>query len=174
MPGPLKIRAPLACRIARVDRDRFNEAVARGEYPNPPAAGPGRPRPFLIPDVVGLFVWGRLLERGLSPSAAGHYASEVARRAKQIEGHENDLTVCRLQTTMDIEYYISGTRALTPKRKQELEEQLGLQIISPNAIEIGGDSVLSQENWQIGNIRKIIDRAIEDYRNTLGEEEAIG
>lgn len=168
----LRIRAPLACRLAHVDRDRFNEAVARGDYPCAPPATPGRTRTFSVHDVVGLFVFGRLVERGMAAKLAGEYACEVSGYSRSIPGDATDVGVCRVQTTVSTDYFIVGN--LDDARKAEIAARLGMSVISPFAQAMTSGKVLCQENWQIHNIRKIIADGIEDYRNTLGEEEEIG
>lgn len=168
----LKIRAPLACRIAGVDRDRFNEAVARGDYPCAPPAY-NRTRLFLIRDVVALFIFGRLIERGLSWRAAGDEACAVANAARNIEGFEDEISVTRVVTTNCVHYFATAGN-LSPARKEELEKETRKAIISANARAMTDGDVISQENWVIGNIKKHIAREIEEYRSTLGEEEAIG
>jgi vacuolar-type H+-ATPase subunit I/STV1 len=170
----LRIRAPLACRIAGIDRDRFNEAVARGDYPCAPDAIAGQTRTFSIHDVVGLFVYGILVKDGTAAKQAGQIACEVSRLAKSAEGFEKEIAVTVVKTRLDRHFFFTAAGKLDDDRKAQIEKETRVAIISPNARAMTDSVVIRQENWQIGNIRKIIDDAIEDYRNTLGEEEAIG
>lgn len=167
----LKLRAPLACRIAGVDRDRFNEAVARGDYPNAPKAGPGNARLFLMHDVIGLFVYRLFLDLGMTSRNAGEIAGGVvdlakrslnlaprsrdAGRPRSPEDAEKVTAVVTLSQSGEVDYHLSDEVSPTDR-----ETQLG-----PNMFSI---------NIQLGNIRKIIEAGIEDYRATLGEEETLG
>jgi len=75
MPIPtLKARTALATELARVNRQRFNEAVAEGFYPCAPPTVRGATRVFDVNDIVTLRVYGRLLDGGTTPRAAGTIA----------------------------------------------------------------------------------------------------
>ena len=62
------------CRLAGVDRDRLNEAIARGDYPCAPATRPGSRRIFAEADFIVLSVYGALTARGIPPRVAGAVA----------------------------------------------------------------------------------------------------
>jgi hypothetical protein len=66
-----------AMRVAGIDRIKFNEAIADGFYRCAPATSPGRERVFDSIDIIGMFVFGRLVAIGFSARYAGNYASEV-------------------------------------------------------------------------------------------------
>ncbi|WP_414474307.1 hypothetical protein [Microvirga sp. M2] len=66
-----KARTALATEIAMVNRQRFNEAVAEGFYPCAPATVRGSTRLFDVNDIVTLRIYGRLLDEGMVPRAAG-------------------------------------------------------------------------------------------------------
>lgn len=65
-----------ACRLARVNKQRFNEAVARGDYPCAPPVY-GRARVFAARDVFGLWLYGHLTDEGIPPARAGELACEL-------------------------------------------------------------------------------------------------
>lgn len=76
-----------ACEVAFVNKQRFNEAVARGDYPCAPAVA-GRTRIFAARDVVGLWLYGHLTDEGIPPAKAGELACqlvEVMRRRPDLE-----------------------------------------------------------------------------------------
>lgn len=73
----LKLTTIAACRVARIDRQRFNEHVAAGDYPCAPKTVPGRSRLFDESDLIALFVFAREVERGVKPGAAGSLACQV-------------------------------------------------------------------------------------------------
>lgn len=62
-----------ACEVAFVNKQRFNEAVARGDYPCAPRVE-GRTRPFAARDVAGLWLYGHLTDDGIPPAKAGDLA----------------------------------------------------------------------------------------------------
>lgn len=65
-----------ACEVAFVNKQRFNEAVARGDYPCAPRVE-GRARVFAARDVFGLWLYGHLTDEGIPPAKAGELACEL-------------------------------------------------------------------------------------------------
>lgn len=74
---PLKARAKLACEIASIDPQRFNEMVHAGHYPCAPATRPGSARIFEIDEIVALRIFGNLLKMGVPPERAGNIACQA-------------------------------------------------------------------------------------------------
>jgi hypothetical protein len=70
----LKARTKLACQIARIDPDRFNEAVHMGRYPCAPETRPGSARVFGVDDIVALTIYADQLASGLGGESAGAMA----------------------------------------------------------------------------------------------------
>lgn len=64
----------LAARIAMVEPDRLNEAIAAGFYPCAPSTSAGRARQFDLNDIIALRIYGRLIDDGVVPRKAGHIA----------------------------------------------------------------------------------------------------
>ena len=79
----IKIRTATACKIARLDRDRFNEAVAGGYLTCVPSTSAGRARLFLPDDMLALWYYRELVEDGYTREKAGLVACAVANAAKQ-------------------------------------------------------------------------------------------
>lgn len=73
-----RFRTQTACRIARIDRDRFNEAVAAGNYPCAPSVDRGATRVFNESELIALFYYGRLLENDWPPKLAGKLACQLS------------------------------------------------------------------------------------------------
>lgn len=69
-----RFKTKLACQIARVDRAKFNDAVANNLYECAPPTSRGSTRIFDVVDMLALMVFGRLLEIGLSAKDAGYLA----------------------------------------------------------------------------------------------------
>ena len=78
----IKLRAATACKIARLDRDRFNEAVAGSYLTCVPSTSAGRARVFLPADMLALWYYRELVEDGLTREKAGHVACAVAEAAR--------------------------------------------------------------------------------------------
>ena len=77
----LNIRYPasVACLVAGIDKQRFNEAVAAKRYPCAPEVPRGGTRTFNKHEMIPLFIYARLVEQGIPPSVSG----EIACAAKQ-------------------------------------------------------------------------------------------
>lgn len=71
-----------ACEVAFVNKQRFNEAVARGDYPCAPRVE-GRTRPFTARDVAGLWLYGHLTDEGIPPARAGELACKLVEVLRQ-------------------------------------------------------------------------------------------
>ncbi len=72
-----KITTIAACRIANVDRQRFNEYVAGGDYQCAPPTIAGRARRFDENDTIALWVFGKLIYGGMKPLSAGFLACQL-------------------------------------------------------------------------------------------------
>lgn len=72
-----KIRGTLACEIAGIDKQRFNEAVSAGNFSCAPKVRKGGTRTFTEEDIIALFVYARLTEQEWPPRVAGSIACEV-------------------------------------------------------------------------------------------------
>jgi hypothetical protein len=99
-----KLTTLLACEVAGINRDRFNEHVAAGYFPCAPQTVPGRARTFDPDDMLGLRLFADLIKDGFEPRAAGPIACEVA----QVARHNPDAPViCYVQT-----FFSGGTACL--------------------------------------------------------------
>lgn len=78
-----KLTTVVACRVARMHRDRFNEYVAAGQYNCAPATIPGRARLFDPDDMIALWLFRELMDDGLNPATAGAIACAVGKAARQ-------------------------------------------------------------------------------------------
>lgn len=81
----ISFRTQAACQIARIDRDRFNEAVAADNYRCAPPTERGSSRLFAENDLIALYIYGRLLsiQPNLPPKIAGDFACRVLRVLEQ-------------------------------------------------------------------------------------------
>lgn len=78
-----KISTTIACRVARIDRDRFNEAISAGFFKCAPKTIPGRARYFEPEDMIAVCLYRELLEDGMTKERAGHVACSVSNAAKR-------------------------------------------------------------------------------------------
>lgn len=67
----------LACEIANINADRFNEAVHASFYPCAPKTTPGKARTFDVNDIVALRLYQRAMDAGMSAAAAGEKACKI-------------------------------------------------------------------------------------------------
>jgi hypothetical protein len=167
----LKLRAPLACRLARVDKQRFNEAVARGEYTCAPKAIQGVSRTLTVAETIALYCWGRMLELSMSAKQAGYFACGILDLVRRVESGDapSNSWACVIRTGYD-----SYEFACSDPTELDLEALQKTGVVSPTPLNYGQSGVIFTINFQIAFIRKVILQEIEDYRATLGEEEAIG
>lgn len=80
---PPKVTTALACRIVRLDRARFNEAVSGGFLRCVPETIRGRSRYFLPDDLLALWYFRELVEDGYTREKAGQIACAVADAARR-------------------------------------------------------------------------------------------
>ncbi|WP_208353116.1 hypothetical protein [Pseudaestuariivita rosea] len=77
----MKFRTKAACRIARIDPQRFNEDVASGDYPHAPKTRSGVSRVFDEADIAGLLIYRHLMDifgdRGFTKKTAAMYAGGI-------------------------------------------------------------------------------------------------
>lgn len=79
---PPRLTTAAACKVAGLNRDRFNEHVASGAYRCAPETVPGKTRHFLPNDMLALRLFRDLLDDGLNARASGHIACEVSIAAR--------------------------------------------------------------------------------------------
>lgn len=78
-----KVTTAIACRIAGIHRDRFNEYVAAGHYHCAPPTVPGKARLFNPDDMLTLFLFKRLMDDGYTVERAGGIACAIGQVAKE-------------------------------------------------------------------------------------------
>lgn len=78
-----KVTTALACRIVRLDRQRFNEAVTGGYLRCVPDTIAGRSRYFTPDDLLAPWYFRELVEDGYTRERAGQIACAIADAARQ-------------------------------------------------------------------------------------------
>jgi len=77
----IPVSTAIACAVANVNRQTFNEVVSSGDYAGAPATTKGKTRLFDGDALLQLFVFGELMRWGLSATQAAGTAGVVARVA---------------------------------------------------------------------------------------------
>jgi hypothetical protein len=141
-----------ACRIAGLDRNRFNEAVHAGNYPCAPATAKGSRRLFNETDLIALYVYARLLEEGSAPRPAGVIACSVGALARDFP----DETLIHVGRAED------GEQVTLPgKNVGELKSGLSFERTEGRA------RLVSVRTFDIGNVRAIVREKVEQEKNLL-------
>lgn len=163
----IRVRAALACRIARLDRVKFNEAVASGAYRCAPETMKGSARIFDEEDLLPLYFFARFLEFGLSPNRAGYLACKIENELKNDSVAHNDrITLVR---------GTSGETMLAPTAKfypgPEIKPWYDPDH-EKNGVEYRGlGRIVFSIDFYVTHVRQMIAAAIEEERNILGEED---
>lgn len=148
---PTRFRTKMACSIARISPDRFNEAYAAGNYPCAPATERGSARVFDMTGLITLFIYGRLLEQGFPPNKAGHFACKVGEVLMYDRG-ESEITLA-LTSTGRLEAYGSVD---FPNRRRTFSN---------------GGLIIERMSFDIENIRTIVEREIDEELSIAGEDD---
>jgi len=151
---PIKLTAKAACRVAGIDRDRFNEHVASGAYPCAPNTVPGRSRLFDPDDMLALRLFQDLLDDGYNAKRAGAIACTVGNAARRNPEE-------RVIAYMDP--YLGSPSATTYTRLQELGN---IDDLFTN-----GSDVRSVTLYRVGKLRELNAHYTEEERSIVGEDD---
>lgn len=114
-----RFRTAVACRLASIDRDRFNEAIAAGNYPCAPRTDRGSTRVFDQNDLIALYYYGRLLNYGMTPRVAGYWACELFHAVKS-RPDTDEVVLCFDKSELEHVMVSEDLEALEPERRSEL------------------------------------------------------
>lgn len=148
-----KFRTKQACRIADIHRDRFNEAVAAGNYPCAPKVLRGSTRVFDEDDLIVLFFYGRMLEEGYQPKLAGRLVCLVRDELRCSKDSEDEILLVRTAA--------SNYEVWRGSHVKEI-------IRRGNA---GHSWVFWRLSFDIGNIREYVQREAEVEASILGADD---
>lgn len=151
-----KLTTAAACRVARIDRDRFNEHVAAGRFGCAPSTVPGRARLFDPDDMIALWLFRELMEDGSEASTAGAIACEVASAARLNPGAK---AITYVQTYFDK----SGGHAYPADEvppSTEWDETL-----------FSGTDIRKATTFRISKLRQLIAAYTEEERAIIGEND---
>lgn len=153
MPIVPKLTTMAACRVATIDRDRFNEHVAAGHFPCAPSTIPGRARLFEPDDMIGLWLFRELMDDGINAARAGAMACEVSRAARL---YPDAKAIAYVQT------YRNGGVAI-PAEKVPFSDLDDYYIT--------GTDVRKVTVFRISKLRQLIAHYTEEERAIIGERE---
>jgi hypothetical protein len=149
-----KLTTLAACRVANLDRQRFNEYAALREYPCAPATIPGRARLFDPNDMLGLVLFKRLMDDGMSPAPAGRIACAVVSAAKE---YPEEQSIAFVETFV-------GTGYAYPVNQVPAAEDWGSKLFS-------GSTIAKVITFNVGHYRKIIAHQTEVERHIIGQDD---
>ena len=144
-----KARLRFACEVARIDPDRFNEAVAAGSYPCAPPTSERKPRIFTIHDMIVLCIYGELLGDGMPPAAAGPWACAMG---EVLANHPETAAVTSAK-------FSNGARWNLP-----------VENVNLDATSSGIGDLLSYKVWKIAPYRKRVEDALAEADEIAGDE----
>lgn len=154
MTHPTKLSTKAACRVARMDRDRLNEAIKDGLYPCAPETIPGRARYFDPDDMIGLWLYRELNEDGCSKVRAGQVACAVMAAAK--ENPEAD-------AISYVELYVGSRRAVPADQVPGASDW--------SSVSFSGSDIRTVTTFNIAKIRKLIVEGTAEELSFVGEED---
>ena len=136
-----------ACRVVNIDRQKLADSIANGEYPCAPETTPGVARVYEINDLVCLYIFARLTERGEPAKRAGEIACSI--RA-QLERTPNTTRVVLVEAVM-------GAKAAFDGEQWDLSRE----DFKP------GSPMLRQSIWHVGAVRALVTQALADEAKVL-------
>lgn len=149
MSSPNRARAKLACEIANIDPDRFNEAVHAGNYPCAPETAPGKARIFNMQDLIALCVYGRKLEQEVPARRAGAIACGVR---SVLAVHPNCSVVLQVMAQLGSYRFFDAEQ------------------FSRDAVDLGGLQIVEIHEYRLEPIKTRIIAQLEDAAGIVGEE----
>lgn len=148
---PDRAETKAACRVVNIDRQKLADSIANGEYPCAPETKPGVARVYEINDLVCLYIFARLTERGEPAKRAGEIACSI--RA-QLERTPNTSRVVLVESFMGAKEAFDGERC-DLNRPVEWLFHRG-EDFKP------GSPILRQSIWHVGTVRALVTQAIAD------------
>ena len=153
-----KLTTVAACRVARIDRDRFNEHVAAGRFPCAPDTVPGRARLFDPDDMIALWLFREIMDDGFDASRAGSIACAVADAARR---NPDARAISYVQDYFrDVVSGISRGRAFPADDVPSASEW--------DQVLFNGTDIRKVTTFRIGKLREMIAHYTEEERSIIG------
>lgn len=149
-----KLTTKAACRVARIDRDRFNEHSAAGRFPCAPATKQGRARLFDPDDMIALWLFREQMDDGFDAATAGSIACAVASAARE---YPKSNSISYVQT------YFSGGEAMPAESVPDL---------TGDSMPFVGDADIRKvTTFRISKLRDMLAHFTEEERSIIGEDD---
>lgn len=144
-----------ACSAARIDRNRFNEAVKSGAIDFAPNVGAGQARYFDENAEIALYIFARLMERSVGSAKAGMIANEIhaTMRGSSFDQSEHYIAVC---------FSMNGSTFVKPGSAIETIMRSG-ETLTPLPYEIA--------LYDLDNIRRDLMGSVDYLRRIVGGSE---
>lgn len=151
-----KLTTVAACRVARIDRDRFNEHVAAGRFACAPETIPGRARLFDPDDMIALWLFRELMEDGFDASRAGRIACAVAECSRRSPD---------VRAISYVEDYFNGRggRAFPADQVPDASKW--------DEVNFSGTDIRKVTTFRIGKLREMIAHYTEEERSIIGPDD---
>jgi hypothetical protein len=150
-----KLTTAAACRVARIDRDRFNEHVAAGRFECAPDTIPGRARLFDPDDMISLWLFRELMDDGFDAKHAGFIACAVATAARK---NPEARAISYVQ-----DYFGSRGHAFPAENVPAFPEW--------DQVTISGSDIRKVTTFRVGKLREVIAHYTEEERQIIGEND---
>lgn len=150
-----KLTTTAACRVARLDRDRFNEHVAAGRFGCAPHTVPGRARLFDPNDMIALFLFRELLDDGFDAARAGKIACLVAASAREKP---------QARAISYVQNYFGGDGYACPADEVPSATEWDTTLFS-------GTDIRKVTTFRIGKMRELIAHYTEEERSIIGPDD---
>lgn len=151
----LKLTTKRACRAIGMNRDRFNEHVAAGNFPCAPDTIAGRARYFDQHDMLALALFKMNLDDGYPADRAGHVACAVAKLAA---ASPNEDVIAYVQNFVGMKRAILASEMTAVEHWQD-------KIWS-------GSTLRKVELFNVAEQRKRVLEAMVEEANMIGEDES--
>lgn len=150
-----RLTTKAACRVARIDRDRFNEHSAAGRFPCAPATVPGRARLFDPDDMIALWLFRELMEDGYDAATAGAIGCAVALSARQNP---------QARTISFVQDYFGNRGFACPS-------DVVPDPTEWDTVYFSGTDIRKVTTFRIGKLRELIAHGTEEERSVIGEDD---
>lgn len=150
-----KLTTAAACRVARIDRDRFNEHVAAGRFGCAPDTVPGRARLFDPEDMIALWLFRELMDDGFDSAHAGSISCKVAEAARQAPDAP---AISYVQ-----DYFGSRGTAISHENIPDPSEW--------DKFVFSGSDIRKVTTFNIAKLRKMIAHYTDEERSIIGESD---
>jgi hypothetical protein len=149
-----KLTTVAACRVAGLDRQRFNEHVSTGDFPCAPATVPGRSRLFDPDDMIALRLFRELMDEGVSAKRAGVIACEVASMARQLPS---------AGTISFVDFFIGSGHAMATDLVPAPSDW--------DKVLVSGRDIRKVTTFRIGKLRELIEHYTDEERSIIGPDD---